>query len=95
MKGNSEWDRSIFCGECSPLSESDAFRGKNWRMIGMIVVVRAKCFEMTFVSWLGHCRRERVRGFYHIIVTIIAMALFFLGLCALPMTCLYRTSDNL
>ena len=48
-------------GECSLLSESDAFSGENRRMIRMIAVVRAKCLEMTFVGWLRHCREEEVR----------------------------------
>jgi len=82
-------------GKHSLLLEGNAFRSKNWRMIGMIVVVRAKCFEMTFMGWLGHCGRERVRSFYCMIVAAIAMVLFLSGLHALPMTCLCRTSDNL
>ena len=64
-------------------------------MIGMIAIVRAKCFEMTLISRLGHYRRERVRSFYHVIVAAIAMALFLSGLCALSMTCFCCTSDNL
>ena len=86
----------LFLGrKCSLLLEEDAFRGKNWRMIGMIAIVRAKCFEMTFISRLGHYRRERVRSFYHVIMAAIAMALFLSGLCALSMMCFCFTSDNL
>jgi len=50
--------------KCSLLSESDASCSKNWRMIRMIAVVRAKCLEVTLVGRLGHCRREKVRGIY-------------------------------
>ena len=48
-------------GERSLLSKSDAFCSENWRMIRMVTVVRSKCFEMTLVGWLGHCRGEKVR----------------------------------
>ena len=47
--------------ERSLLSESDTFSSKNWRMIRMIAVVRAKCFKVTLVGQLRHCRREKVR----------------------------------
>ena len=49
--------------EHSLLSESDAPCSKNWRMIGMIAVVGAKCLKVTLVDWLGHCRRKEVGVF--------------------------------
>ena len=51
---------SFLNGECSSLSESDALWSKNWRMVGVVAVVRAKCLKMTFVSRLRHCRGEKV-----------------------------------
>ena len=77
---------SFLDGERSSLLKGDAFWSKNRRMVGMVAVVRVKCFEMTFMSWLGHCGRERVRAFYRMIMTAVAMALFLSGLRALPMT---------
>ena len=54
---------SFLDGKCRLLSKSDAFCSKNWRMVRMVAVVRAKCLEMAFMSWLGHCREEKVGVF--------------------------------
>ena len=40
-------------------------------MIRVIAVIRVKCLEVTLVSWLGHCGRERVRGFYCMNMTVV------------------------
>ena len=45
--------------KCCSLLEGNAFQSNNWKIIRMIVVVRMKCFEVTFISQLEHCRREK------------------------------------
>ena len=51
---------SFLDGKHRLLSESDGLCSKNWRMIRVIAVVRAKHLEVTLVGWLGHYRGEKV-----------------------------------
>jgi len=85
---------SFLGGERSLLSESDAFRGKNWRMIRMVAVVGANRLKVALVGRLRHCRGG-VRGLYCIVIAVIVMALLFSRLRAWIMTYCCRTLDSL
>ena len=78
------------------LSKCDSIGSEDGRMIGVIVVVRSKGFEMTFMSWLRHEGRKK-RGVFILFQSYLFVNnhIFVFGIACLTMMCFCRISDNL
>ena len=87
---------TLFDVEHCSLSECDGVGSEDGRMIGMIVVVGPKSFEMTFVSRLRH-RERKERGVFILFQSYLFVNnhVFVFGIACLTMTYCYRISDSL
>ena len=78
------------------LSKCDSVRSEDGRIIGVIVVVRSKGFEMTFVSRLRHKGRKK-QGVFILFQSYLFTNnhVFVFGIACLTMTCFCHISDSL